>query len=123
MTTRIFKAEWEAEGRKLFGDDFMKWRFKCPVCKHVATVEDYRAFKEQGATPDSATNECIGRYLPKEQRGGFSRDHSNPKVKSPCDYAGYGFFRLSPVEVETEDGKVISSFAFAEPASTTEAHD
>jgi hypothetical protein len=105
------KKEWLAEGERLFGKDIIKW--KCPVCGHIATPEDFRPFEDAGANPNSATCECIGRYLPKEQRGGFSADHANPKVKSPCDYAGYGLFRLSPVEVVREDGSTIHSFDFA----------
>lgn len=106
------QEEWVEEGKRLFGDDMFKWRFKCPACGHVASVEDFRAYKDQGASPDSATNECIGRYLPKSQRGGWSRDHCNPKVKQPCDYAGYGLIGLSPVRVERADGKHTDCFAF-----------
>lgn len=111
------EAEWRAEGKRRFGPDMLKWKFCCPVCKHVASPEDFRAFKEQGATPDSATCECLGRYFPKKKRGGFSEDHSNPKVKQPCDYAGYGFFRLSPVEVTFPDGSKHTAFAFADEAT------
>lgn len=37
--------------------------------------------------------------------------------QQPCDYAGYGLFRLSPVAVVHEDGKKTDCFAFAEPAA------
>lgn len=113
-------ADWRAEGARLFGEDIMKWRFRCPVCGHIATPEDFRKFKDTGATPSSATNECIGRYLPKDERHG-DREHGNPKVKQPCDYAGYGLFRLSPVEVEQPDGKKTHCFAFAEPEELKES--
>ncbi len=108
----LSEKEWIALGESLFGKDMNNWKFKCPVCGNVATPEDFRKFKDQGADPNSATCECIGRYLPKEQRGGFCSDHANTKIKQPCDYAGYGLFRLSPVEVVREDGR-IHCFAFA----------
>ncbi len=93
------REEWMAEGQRLFGEDIFKWRFQCPVCKNIATPEDYRKYKDSGATADSATCECIGRFLPKKDRGGWSKDHCNPKIKSPCDYASYGLFRFG-VEVD-----------------------
>ena len=105
--------EWNAEGRTLFGDDMLKWRFECPVCKHVAASEDFRAYKERGATPDSATQECLGRYLAKEQRA--TQLATEGSTKQPCDYAGYGLFRLSPIVVVMPDGERRHSFAFAAP--------
>lgn len=109
---KITYDEWRRRGTELFGDDWMKWKFVCPSCKNVAAVEDFKKFEETGAKPDSATCECIGRYLPKDERGGFSPDHSNPKIKQPCDYAGYGLFRLSPLKVIFPDGSENDCFAF-----------
>jgi hypothetical protein len=110
-------AEWRSLGERLFGPDFFQWKFVCPSCGHVQSPEDFRRFKESGATPDSAATQCYGRYLPKNERGGFSKDHANPKVKSPCDYAAYGLFRLSPLEVIHEDGTKAQSFGFYEEAA------
>ena len=104
--------EWKAEGTRLFGDDMMKWRFRCPACGHVAAVEDFRQFKDQGAQPDKATQECIGRYLTKDKRGGWSKDHCNTEIKQPCDYAGYGLIGLSPIRVVRDGGKSTDCFAF-----------
>jgi hypothetical protein len=101
-------AEWEAEGKKRFGEDFMKWKFVCPVCKNVAAVEDYKPFKDKGATPDSATCQCIGRFT-----GAKYKAFGNPRGK-PCDYALFGLFRLPGVIVKFPDGKEKMSFAFAD---------
>lgn len=30
--------EWQAEGKRRFGEDVKKWRFVCPMCGHVAAV-------------------------------------------------------------------------------------
>ena len=103
------KDEWLAKGKELFGEDFTKWRFVCPGCGHVQAVEDFRQYKDQGADPTSATCECIGRY-----GGGKSWTDDNPrKTGGPCDYAGYGLLRISPVTV-IDSEKTIRSFAFAE---------
>lgn len=106
--------EWTARGAELFGENVLQWKFVCPMCGNVQTAEDFRPFKDKGASPSSVNQECIGRYYPKEMRGGLSEDHANNKVKQPCDYAGYGLFRLSPVHVKLPTGEVIRSFAFAE---------
>lgn len=114
--TAITHAEWLAQGESLFGKDLMNWKFVCPSCGHVASPLDFKAFKDRGANPNSATIECIGRYFPKDERGGWSEDHCNPKVKSPCDYAGYGLIGLAPLSVKHEDGKATPCFAFAKGA-------
>jgi len=102
VIVKISVAEWLRQGAELFGEDFMKWRFVCPACKNIATVEDFKAFKDKGATPNSATQNCIGRY----SGGNWG------KGTKPCDYAAYGLFHLSPVIVVQENGNEIQAFAF-----------
>lgn len=104
---RYTEAEWKAEGERRFGPDMMNWRFECPICGNVASVADFRPYK--GATPNSATCECIGRY--KAGKPAFGKIRK--KGQGPCDYCGYGLFRLSPVRVVQDGGKEIHSFAFA----------
>ena len=102
----ITLEEWMTEGTKLFGKDMMKWKFVCPVCGNVQSAEDFRQYKDGGATPDSARQECIGRYA------NTGRDAFTEKGKGPCNYAAYGLFRLSPVRVKHE-GEVQQCFGFA----------
>ena len=100
------KAMWEAKGTELFGPDKMKWRFVCPSCGHIQAVEDFRAFKDDGATPDLAYSCCIGRY----------DGHMHVEMGTrpgPCNYTGYGLFNICPVMV-IDEGKEVRSFAFAE---------
>jgi hypothetical protein len=106
--TRYTLAEWHTEGSRRFGPVFMDWKFVCPVCGNVASVRDFRPFKNKGSTPNSATCECIGRFT-----------NSGPSVKGskPCNYAGYGLFRLSPIVVLQPDGQEVQCFAFAEPSA------
>ena len=112
LTTYESVEEWQAEGLRRFGA-VHKFRFVCPLCKHVASVEDFKAFKDKGATPDSAFQVCIGRYA----GAGEPKRDGDGKLSQPCNYAGYGLFRLSPVRVRHE-GKELHAFAFAESART-----
>ena len=95
--------EWRAKGEQLFGPDQLKWRFVCPVCKHVASVQDYKDAK----APEGAVGfSCIGRYT-----GSLNKAfEGNPGEAGPCNYAGGGLFRLNPVHV---DGNY-NVFEFAE---------
>ena len=72
--------DWKADGERRFGPDVKKWRFKCPMCGHVAAVQD---FVDAGAKDpaNSAYEECLGRYTGK----------GSPKEgdSSGCNYGAY----------------------------------
>lgn len=76
---------WRAEGEKRFGKDILKWRFKCPMCGHVAAVEDFVAAGAKDPA-NSAYLECLGRYTGK----------GSPKEgdSSGCNWAAYGLFGI-----------------------------
>jgi hypothetical protein len=101
MDERTYTLEqWEAKGKELFGDDYYQWKFICPICKNVAAVKDFAEYKNLGATPNSAYQECIGRYTGGRQ-GPFK-----------CDWCAYGLF---PGPVTILDGeKKINAFHFDE---------
>lgn len=118
MKQRMTHKEWLAEAERRFGPDPMKWRFVCPACKHVASVQDW---KDAGAPDTAAAVSCVGRWK------GCRRDALGLKPEAiergelppaegpgPCNYAGYGLFMLNPVMIEHEDGTFTSAFAFAE---------
>lgn len=76
------------------------WRVVCPLCKNVSTPKE---FKERGADPQRAAQECIGRLdnpMPKPKKG-----------RKPCDWAAFGFFRIGGVNVTMPDGKIVAAFA------------
>jgi hypothetical protein len=98
MGEQMTKEQWEAEGTARFGSEKMQWRFVCPSCGHVASVQDY---SDAEAPCGTIAYSCIGRYLPDCSEMG--------EKPGPCNYAGGGLFRLNPVEVEGE-----SYFAFAD---------
>lgn len=106
--------EWIAEGRKLFGDDMLNWRFVCPVCGMIQTPNDFEKFKDKGATPETAAKQCIGRFLPKDQRRSALGNSPPQAPDKPCDYASFGLFNLCPVKVILPDGgPTMPVFGFA----------
>lgn len=96
--------EWVAEGRALFGDDPLAWRFVCPCCGHEASVADWKA---AGAPETAAAFSCVGRW------SGAKREAFGGKGPGPCNYAGGGLFCISPVEIQrVVDGQQRSTMAF-----------
>jgi len=104
--TVMTKEEWMAKGTHLFGADPFKWRFVCPSCGHIQTPEDFRPYKDKGASPDTAWFNCIGRYDGHEYVVILSG-------KSPCNYTGGGLFCFNPIKVVDGD-KSVMAFAFDE---------
>ena len=107
----VFASEelWREEAERRFGPDEMKWRFVCPVCGHVASVQDW---KDAGARSNAVAFSCVGRWAgAKRDAFGNARDGE----PGPCNYAGGGFFALNPVTVHTGDTSH-RVFAFADPA-------
>lgn len=103
--------EWHKKARELFGDQARHWKFVCPICNTVQSGQD---FVDAGVSQDTAESsiavECIGRFLPEKQKA-----FEGKVIKGkPCNYAGYGLFKLNPVPVLFEDGKIFNAFAFAE---------
>ena len=107
LKIQMTEDEWHDQGEKLFGPDRMKWRFVCPACDHVASVQDYR---DAGAPEGAVAFSCVGRWLQKK-RDAFS------KGAGPCNYAGHGLIRLNPIQITNPAGEVLNVFAFSEPVA------
>lgn len=86
------KKEWFAKGTALFGPDVLKWKFVCPACGNVQTPEEFRQYADEGAKPDDARFNCIGRY--------DGHMHVDMGAGKPCNYTGGGLFGLNPVMVD-----------------------
>ncbi len=97
--------EWQSQGFDLFGTDTNAWRFECPVCKHVASVGDYKA---AGAPEGAVGFSCIGRWIE------GSRPAFEKRGVGPCTYAGGGLFKLNPVTVVLPNQQEHHVFAFAQ---------
>lgn len=102
-------AEWRAKGKSLFGPDSSKWRFICPICGHVASVQDWRDLGAENAIAFS----CVGRFQEKNPlREALVK--KGEKVPGPCDYTGGGLLKFNPIHVTDDDGMEESLFAFYE---------
>ncbi len=108
--TKMTSREWQAEAVKRFGKDSKQWKFVCPTCKHVQSLQD---FIDTGMDAWEARRmigfSCIGRVT-KDAKDAFDALAG----KGPCNYAGGGLFRLNPVKVTQEDGTEHELFDFAE---------
>lgn len=90
--------EWFDKGTALFGPNVFEWKFKCPSCGNIQSPNDFRKFKEKGATPETAAKDCIGRW--EKDKG--------------CDWAAYGLFR-GPWIIEDLNGDESPCFEFYDP--------
>lgn len=95
--------EWEEKARSLYGPDKLKWKFVCPSCGHVASVQDW---KDVGATEGEVAFSCVGRHIE-----GSASIGGRP---GPCNYTGGGLFALNPVTIELPDRKIAKLFNFAD---------
>ena len=111
---RITEKEWKEEGIKRFGQDPTKWRFVCPNCKHVQTIQDFIDIRDLGmfvGSAEIAFYSCIGRFdtrIPRSKVGTLG------DPKEYCDYTIGGLFPLVKTVVIRPDGKENSVFEFAE---------
>jgi len=97
--------EWKAEATAKFGEDEMKWLFKCPSCGNVQCPDDFRMFKDRGSEPSDAYFICIGRFT-----GGG--DAFCDKTQ-PCNYTLGGLITLAETTVIGEQGERHPVFEFA----------
>lgn len=107
MATEMTRKEWLKEGEKRFGKDVENWKVRCPMCRKVTKVSE---FKDAGAeSPDCAFVECIGRYT-----GQGSPSEATGKG---CNWAAYGLFRIPRDDkyiIVFPDGYRREVFPFAE---------
>ena len=95
MNGKIFTLEeWQAEGKRRYGENIEDWKFKCPHCGNIASGKE---FKDAGAEPNDMYQTCIGRHT---------------KGKG-CDWAAFGLFDICKVHVKSGD-KEIPVFEFGE---------
>ena len=92
---KLTQDELTEEARERFGPDPMQWAFQCPRCGDVATLQD---FKDAGASPNMAGQECIGRVLGGLTRRADGTKGGKKRGERGCDWAAYGLFR-GPWEV------------------------
>ena len=98
------EKEWREKGTRLYGEDVKNWKFKCPSCGYIASVNEW---KDAGDDGGQSGFSCIGRLL-------GSKKPMGDKTGGPCNYAGGGLFRINPVEITTKSGETVYYFDFAD---------
>lgn len=101
-TKIITKTEWQKAAEKLYGSDVKRWRFKCPICGHTASVQEIMSAGAKD--PNCAYMECIGRY----------------QKDIGCNFAAYGFLGIpyGGYVIEDKNGIGIEIFEFADKVET-----
>lgn len=119
-TPRMTHRAWLDEAVKRFGRNPRNWRFRCPLCRNEASVQDFEDVKRD--TGERAPVECIGRVWNEVGRGPVGGLDA-PRGIQPCNWAAFGLFGTldGGVQIEREDGKVTNAFEFADPAPVPEA--
>lgn len=104
---RITLEQWRERGSRRFSDDYMKWKFVCPSCGAIISVQDY---KDCGAPESAVGYSCIGRFKPN------CKEAFQPG-KQPCNYAGGGLIKLNPifVQIGSEEVRVFDFAPACEP--------
>lgn len=78
--TTMTEEDWRSLGERIFGANMDQWRFKCPTCANVMSMEKARAMPEETKAKLrnrwSIEQECVGRYL----------------TGQGCDWCAYGLF-------------------------------
>jgi len=100
---KINYKDWLLEAEVKFGKETKNWKFICPACGYITSVEDW---KNAGATEGEYAFSCIGRNIDMSKNMGTK--------PGPCNYAGGGLIRMNPVHVYLKDGHIRETFEFAE---------
>lgn len=110
-----------AQGVLLFGEDRTRWRFSCPSCKAIISVQDWIDYAGSVQEANKLIGyECIGRLITQKQSLTKDKDHPVHKIRigycystSPIDYCHYrtcSLFDLNPVFIRENNS---SFFQFA----------
>jgi hypothetical protein len=116
---KLTQAELINEATERFGDDPLKWAFRCPSCGDIANGLDFR--EALAANPrkhrsgadviasDVVGQECIGRTLGALVKG------QGKYTGRGCDWAAYGLLG-GPWTIALPDGRSMHAFPLAPTA-------
>lgn len=96
------KKEWLDRAKELFGDVPGGWKFKCPICGSIQSIDIVHEADPSLSKADIQGwiyYNCKGRYLDTKRWGG-------------CNYTLGGFIRAHKLEVLNDDGSVTPVFEF-----------
>jgi hypothetical protein len=96
----LTRAEWRAEGERLFGIPIRRWQLICPAC---GTVQSGQELLDAGVSLETVRGalgySCIGRFVPGKG----------------CNWTLGGLLRIHELEVIDDEGKKHPQFEMATP--------
>jgi hypothetical protein len=105
----VTMAEWQQQGRTLFGPDVNDWRFVCPSCGYIQSRRDWMALGMNPRQVDMRLGySCIGRWL--DPLGCV--DAFEMSEGTGCEYAGDQSPNISPLTVIISPGEERPTFGF-----------
>lgn len=104
VVVELTETQWRENGRSIFGNDRMDWRFICPMCNRIAGVQDFIDAGSPAPTSD-VTQDCISIYLKGQWRCSFTTREMMP---------------LHKTEVVMANGERHRVFEFATPEQVAE---
>ena len=120
----ISQDEFLAEAKARFGDKARNWKFVCPACGTMQSVQQLQdAVVASGGTKDDVHRyiafSCIGRFNNQGDAGISAKNKGQPWDKG-CNWTLGGLLRIHTLEVLI-DGKPRPTFELAEASLTPPA--
>lgn len=102
----IPQQEFLAEAQKRFGPNVRNWKFVCPACGTVQSVQQLLdVVLKSGGTKDDVHGyigfSCIGRFT-RQGDAGISAKHRGEKWDRGCNWTLGGLLQIHTLEVEIE---------------------
>jgi len=111
--------EFLAEARKRFGPKVRDWKFVCPAC---GTVQSVQQLLDAGLSKEDVQSvigySCIGRFT-NQDGGGIEAKHRGEPWNKGCNWTLGGLLRIHTLEVDCGDGEMRPAFELAEPPGKT----
>jgi hypothetical protein len=119
------QAEFLAEGTARFGAKVGNWKFVCPMCGTVQSVQQlHDAVVASGGTKEDVHGyigfSCIGRFTGQGDAGIAAKNRGRPWDKG-CNWTLGGLLRCHALEVVLENGHQRPTFELAPAEPKTES--
>ncbi|HVX56942.1 MAG TPA: VVA0879 family protein [Candidatus Saccharimonadales bacterium] len=109
----LTQAQWLEEGTRRFGPDPKQWKFVCPACGTVQTIQQ---LKDLGLSSEEIHGvmafSCIGRFT-RQGDEGIAAHGRGEKWNKGCNWTLGGLLQIHELEVVLEDGHRRMAFEFA----------
>ena len=100
------REDWIAGGKKLYGDDMKRWKFRCPNCNHVQCGQDFIDLNIENSERYVYFT-CIGRFI-EGNKGEIGNDIA------PCNYTNGGLFNFAKLQITDGNKEPVFVFEFSE---------